>query len=699
MVVASSLSLCEGGHTCLPPKECCAKGCCYLYAPPGGAPRVPVADADHVLNMFFVNHWYFWCFMLAIMLALLCACSLWRKRRQLCGWETSGRHSQSEGDSAGSCYAPPQYSRCNSFHIHAPPPYMEVASKPDLYPLVFSYADPGKGNGANYLMVQYFRNYLMQPLGSMSGTSTVDSLSSSFICTANEANTLVPPPYSRAASPDMPATVRNCPLQRSASQQVCAAHDAMLGSQSASAHVQYTRDEEAASEQDHTLSRDQPSEEMLPDSSTSINNSMSCSNVCHSEPITVQRAAHYCHSSIDRLGDKESTSHGVLESANTFSRTPDHDEIVEPNSRKPSYHSQPMNRTLSYPSPPTNSLGTFEKRAAISGGSHLGHYSSCLDNAHGSHGLHSKRGNLAQRHDMICKLCNLMGNISGSVPVELFRQIQPSEHPVQRKSIETCCDVLAQTNAAQQYILQQHQCPSQQQRNQAHQQYQQKHIFEFSGHSDDSMMIEDTGEKTEAQMRSSCIGSCTGSNVSSLLNIDSLHSPPRATSPTAEVRELLEQIRQLHDGNQQRHTEEPQDQSGTVPMGSDEVNGNAPLPSNRRPSSLISKRSKLFNKYGVQCMPSAASSGSSRAMYIPIASTPNAYIAAPSAVRCHLRSPSSMSSAATSFLSRGRSRYSWMSKSAPTTPGTVAPGGAGPALCDNSPLLLNEQDEDGEQNM
>lgn len=56
-------------------------------------------------------------------------------------------------------------------------------------------------NGTGYLMVHYFRNYIVRPVGSLSATSTVDSLSSSYICTVNEANTIVPPPYSRAASP------------------------------------------------------------------------------------------------------------------------------------------------------------------------------------------------------------------------------------------------------------------------------------------------------------------------------------------------------------------------------------------------------------------------------------------------------------------------------------------------------------------
>ncbi|XP_063706285.1 uncharacterized protein LOC134835340 [Culicoides brevitarsis] len=209
---------CEGGHKCIPPKECCTQGCCYQLSPIVQRPTPPTTD--HVLNLFFINHWYFWCFVLAIVLALLCLCSLWKKRRQLCGWGNSRPNYQSEGDSTGSCYAPPQYSRCNSFHHAPPPPYMEVTSKPDLYPLVFSYTGGDKG-GTNYLMVQYFRNYIVRPVGSLSAASTVDSLSSSFIRSVNEANTLVPPPYSRATSPDLSFSLHNYAMQRSTSQQAC----------------------------------------------------------------------------------------------------------------------------------------------------------------------------------------------------------------------------------------------------------------------------------------------------------------------------------------------------------------------------------------------------------------------------------------------------------------------------------------------
>uniref|UniRef100_A0A336MVP2 CSON001991 protein n=1 Tax=Culicoides sonorensis TaxID=179676 RepID=A0A336MVP2_CULSO len=98
---------------------------------------------------------------------------------------------------------------------------MEVTSKPDLYPLVFSYTGDGGKGGTNYLMVQYFRNYIVRPVGSLSAASTVDSLSSSFIRSVNEANTLVPPPYSRATSPDLSFSIHNYAMPRSTSQQAC----------------------------------------------------------------------------------------------------------------------------------------------------------------------------------------------------------------------------------------------------------------------------------------------------------------------------------------------------------------------------------------------------------------------------------------------------------------------------------------------
>ncbi|KAF5278788.1 hypothetical protein FQR65_LT15516 [Abscondita terminalis] len=202
------LKNCDGGHYCSPPKECCKQGCCYLLAP-SVSYRPPTLPTASMLNPLFLGHWYFWAAVTATVAGILCACSLWRRhsQRNIC-CSNSGRDDRaSEPDSNGSCYAPPHYSRCNSFH-QAPPPYSEVTSKPDLYPLVISYngynmeSNQKVGRGSTgYLMVQYFRNYIVRPVGTLSATSTMDSLGSSFICNAtNEANSIIPPPYSCTGS-------------------------------------------------------------------------------------------------------------------------------------------------------------------------------------------------------------------------------------------------------------------------------------------------------------------------------------------------------------------------------------------------------------------------------------------------------------------------------------------------------------------
>lgn len=64
----------------------------------------------------------------------------------------------------------------------------QVTAKPDLYPLVIGY-DDSSGKGTSGFVMRYFR--------SLSHASTLDSLSSSFMCNmVNEANTIIPPPYS-----------------------------------------------------------------------------------------------------------------------------------------------------------------------------------------------------------------------------------------------------------------------------------------------------------------------------------------------------------------------------------------------------------------------------------------------------------------------------------------------------------------------
>uniref|UniRef100_A0A182PBH9 WW domain binding protein VOPP1 n=1 Tax=Anopheles epiroticus TaxID=199890 RepID=A0A182PBH9_9DIPT len=617
VVAGSSLALCEGGQTCLPPKECCAQGCCYLYAPPG-APRIPMANNEHVLSLLFLNHWYFWCFMFAIVLALLCTCSLWRKRRQLCGWDASARHSQSEGDSAGSCYAPPQYSRCNSFHIHAPPPYTEVASKPDLYPLVFSYTDPGKGNGANYLMVQYFRNYIVQPVGSISGTSTVDSLSSSFICNANEANTLVPPPYSRAASPDsLPMAYRNYLMPRSASQQVCLAAYAAgpVGARSQTGGYHQRDDDSLLLDQQQCMVLSHRPDD--PVNATTINHNHSGSSSSSSRNNVSLMA----------------TEHGPSQ---------------------PSRTSAASGSTSGQEPDPTVASSTESFDAQQAARYPVGRPGPASDNCD---------PDAMQPGALVCKLCCSTGDIA--VPMSDRRRYRGALH----KSLETCCHVSGHGGGGGDSVARTATATATTATG-----------LQPADSDDDSSLL-------QPGVVRKCVVSSVDSNVSSLVNLDSASSPPRATSPTAEVRELLEQIRQLHSAEDASPAPEPMPAQRPPPAQT----------SYRRPSSLIGRRTKLFSKPS----PTPHHGSAGKGLYIPISFTQSCMAPGAGGSGGHrpLRSPASMSSAASSFLNRGRQRYCWMSKSAPTTPGTGPGSFTGGPLSDNRPLLLTEQEEDGEQNV
>ncbi|XP_046389703.1 uncharacterized protein LOC124158586 [Ischnura elegans] len=258
LAVKATSKYCDDGHICSPPRECCASGCCHTYggapggipSPQGPAPPPPlqpslpsppsvptVGDRQHLLTFITWNHWYFWFLLLFLLVSCLLGGCGWIRRRRLSEWRCclccccGGRccpspgcrtsdsrtsdvdedEDESEGDYGWGPYVGRDALNgpgCVTYY-RPPPPYSEVTSKPDLYPLVISVGGTngcgakspvsmaGSNNGAGgYLMVHFFRNYFVRPVGSLSATSTVDSLSSSFLCSAaNEANTLIPPPY------------------------------------------------------------------------------------------------------------------------------------------------------------------------------------------------------------------------------------------------------------------------------------------------------------------------------------------------------------------------------------------------------------------------------------------------------------------------------------------------------------------------
>ncbi|KFB38917.1 hypothetical protein ZHAS_00006238 [Anopheles sinensis] len=287
-------------------------------------------------------------------------------------------------------------------------------------------------------------------------------------------------------------------------------------------------------------------------------------------------------------------------------------------------------------------------------------------NAHGHH---------RDATGMVCKLCCSTGDL---------RPPHRKDLPALHKSLETCCHV-----------------------NFLHAVEPVRQLANLAADSEDSIVVGTRKVCTVGLPATSGVSSA-GSNVSSLVNLDATGSPPRATSPTAEVRELLEQIRQLH------NDEDHDDPGVGVPQSS--VSSGVPtFSAYRRPSSLIGRRRKLFSKSSSQYPPPPQHHQHhqhqqqqqqqqhhyqhNKAVYTPIGFAQNCMPPTASGMR-HLRSPASSSGGgASGFLNRGRSRYCWMSKSAPTTPGAAPGSFAGGTLGDNRPLLLHEQEEDGEQNV
>ncbi|KAH8409019.1 hypothetical protein KR009_005322, partial [Drosophila setifemur] len=601
---------------------CCTQGCCPPYQ---GGPRPLPPPSEHVLNLFFISHWFFWCVVVAIILAILCAYSLWKKRRTLCGWGFNEHHTQSEGDSAGSCYAPPQYSRCNSFH-HPPPPYTEVTSKPDLYPLVFtcnSDAGNGKGNGSSsYLMVQYFRNYIVRPAaggGSLSAASTVDSLSSSFICNANEANTLVPPPYSRAASPEL-----------GLHHYVAHAH----------AHNGHLRSIEQQQHQSHPHQQQQ---------------------MQHQMQATPMAAVHY----------------GMPRSA---SQLVDADAYHQPRMMPQQHQQQQQQQAQQHYA--TVALGTSPGGGAL--------YSTRL---HASHeegvglgvglGVGMGVGYLQSQSDQHFRY---MANSSSSLS-DIFVNnscvagMMPDGGGAGGGALQGAESGVA-TQAASLNSL------------------AMGGLVGSGGGAGGVGALASGGPGTPVIYSNGCIQpnplhslenccqpSAQASGVSSLANIGTPGSPPQATSPTGEVREILDQIRQLQAGVSY---EQLLLSGGTGAKPRLQHTLSTPSNSQQAPMQPILTTSASSGSGKSKKFFSSGSQQPNKALYIPMAA-----IGAGSsgAQRCVLKSPvSSVVSGASFFVNRGRvARKGWITRSAPTTPGSALPPNR---MGDDSPLLLNEHDED-----
>ncbi|KAM7347081.1 uncharacterized protein ACRADG_006744 isoform 1-T2 [Cochliomyia hominivorax] len=618
---------CEGGHICSLPRECCTQGCCPPYQ---SGPRQLPPPSEHVLNLFFISHWFFWCVVVAIILAILCAYSLWKKRRTLCGWGFNEHHVQSEGDSAGSCYAPPQYSRCNSFH-HPPPPYTEVTSKPDLYPLVFTCNSDNGKNGSSYLMVQYFRNYIVRPAGSLSAASTVDSLSSSFICNINEANTLVPPPYSRAASPEIgfsPHFQQQYMMPRSASQLVCQSVNSgvlMASCTSGNANVNGQFELNSSSNCNPQFSYNNGRNAHYGPLSSQINaigringvGSSANERLSHDNGNLREFETDLSYDinigsgtnggtvgSNDRSVDTEEQTNGDHVNANVINNSnsstdlrtlPNSSGFAQSQSDQQFRYITNSNSSISdifvnnscAAGIGGNAFGRHQQRSedsslagsisgAQAGGTPVIYSNGCIKpnplhrvNTNPTH-FHADS---STREAVFYQSNNSLGGISVTVPngIEFDSTMIHNDNEIRdlqflRRSLETCCQLLQQ----------------------------QKKVPSGSFGADDSpiRMNDLTKKYVDDGLLRSYVTSGTCSGVSSLANVGTPSSPPQATSPTGEVKEILDQIRQLQEGVS-KYEEDLVFRTSTRPMLHHTMSSPAP-PVNKCTSPAVETGGKLL---------------------------------------------------------------------------------------------------------
>lgn len=618
-------------------------------------------------------------------------------------------------------------------------------------------------------MVQYFRNYIVRPAGSLSAASTVDSLSSSFICNINDANTLLPPPYSRAASPEIgfsPHFQQQYMMPRSASQLVCQNfnNSLLIGSDSGgvvTSNVQYELNKHLYNGHNRNFTPvkvNSTSERVNGVGNEREHKGMANYNVNIRDFVSEEPYN-------DGGGDdnNELTNDHVDDNAINTSSSPNNNSLkfVQSQSDENFRYITNSNSSIS------DIFVNNSCAAGIGGSSRLLQRSedpsmtrSISNSAHGTHVIYSNdsikinpllRVNTNPtklhidpsdtREPVLFQSNNSIGGISITVPTGIEDSyIICSKNDIRdlqlvRRSLETCCQLL--------------------------QQQQQKQPAESLAVGDSPLRRNDIAKKyIDESLLRSYMTSESWSGVSSLANIGPPSSPPRAISPTGEVREILDQIRQLQEGVS-KYEEGLVIRSATRSMSSPSPVKKCTSPAIESSGGKLQRISTMpehqtlveaaanrnnnsISDYSVQSVTSTssavvetqtakmttsksslnsnfctnagfsftssskrpltlqhnkkrfyASKPPNKATYIPMMATNQL----PSSSRCTiLKSPVTSVVNSNFFLNRGhRQLKGWISKSAPTTPATQLPPSY---MGDDSPLLLNEHDEDqeGEQN-
>lgn len=501
-------------------------------------------------------------------------------------------------------------------------------------------------------MVQYFRNYIVRPVGSLSATSTVDSLSSSFICNANEANTLIPPPYSRAGSPNLPMNIQDyssmprsasqmCTLEQGQNQRsipVLMTNSHLDGGEQITIYRHFTNDTVADDNAYIQFRRTPNSVSFQELNSNSTNDNQSSphgsNNNIRMNPNLNPNSNHInskTNNNADALGELNSDlskpCNVIVESLNT-QQTFDmnYAKIAQqPNNSSTKAKTKPIQHSLSYSN---SSNGIFDSYDSIEDdandcGLNLPIASQSMAVSTPTGAMHRDFNDLngpprKNRHDKFDRINEGKPlNVSGSLPMS-------EESPVNAEILK-------------------------------------KYGMAMRGYTD----------------------SMSGSAVSSLANFDSPTSPPQATSPTGEIRELLEQIRQLQQnaGSPDGFASHHDIQSGAATTISNESSS---IGADAYDGDESSTSNGMINKVQSMQQPNQRPSSLQQMRR----SHPRTRFFAMSAAKNTLRSPIGSGN----ILSFSRNRKGWISKSAPTTPGTALPASY---INDDSPLL-NEHDEEAE---
>ena len=430
-------------------------------------------------------------------------------------------------------------------------------------------------------MVQYFRNYIVRPAGSLSAASTVDSLSSSFICNINEANTLVPPPYSRAASPEIgftPQFQQQYMMPRSASQlvsqnvntgvilssgaggnindnSITSGPYEMNSSTNGNVHIYSGR----GTHYGHVSSQINTSGlGRLSGLNGSTNERPSQYNANITE---FENDVPYNNDPAEEFSNSDQVNANVINNINSSA-----DLRALPNSS--GFVQSQSDQHFPYITNSNSSISDIfvnnSCAAGIGGGNMTNRQqrsenSSIIESVSGSGAFvhpqvggtpviysngcikpnplhrvstnpnHFQAESSSSRHPVFYQSNNSLCGISVTVPTgfEFERSMMSNDNEIRdlqflRRSLETCCQLLQQ---------------------------QQKIPSANFAAVDSPLRINDASKKyiDDGLLRSSMTsGTCSG--VSSLANVGTPSSPPQATSPTGEVKEILDQIRQLQEG-------------------------------------------------------------------------------------------------------------------------------------------------------